>query len=62
MYYFAGAAVIYVALSVVFIADVLRNEELATWGKAAWIAALLVTPVLAWPVYGLMRMRQKRGL
>ena len=62
MYYFAGAAVIYVALSIVFIADVLRNDELATWDKAVWIAALLLTPVLAWPVYGIMRLRQRRGL
>ena len=62
MYYFAGAAVIYVALSIVFIADVLRNDELATWGKAVWIAALLLTPVLAWQVYGIMRLRQRRGL
>ena len=62
MYYFAGAAVIYVALSIFFIADVLRNDELATWGKAVWIAALLLAPVLAWLVYGAMRLRQRRGL
>jgi hypothetical protein len=60
--YYVGAAVIYVALSIVFIADVVRNDELQTWGKVAWIAALLLTPVLAWPVYAIMRLRQRRGL
>jgi uncharacterized PurR-regulated membrane protein YhhQ (DUF165 family) len=60
--YYIGLAFIYIALSVVFIADVVRNDELATWGKVAWIVALLAVPVLAWPVYGIIRLRQRRGL
>ncbi len=61
--YFAFAA-IYVVLSVVFIADVLRQPStaLSGAGKALWIVALLVVPVLAWIVYGIWRMRQSRGL
>ena len=61
MYYF-GAFAIYVVLSIVFIADVVRNDELQTWGKVAWVVTLLAVPVLAWPVYGIMRLRQRRGL
>jgi hypothetical protein len=61
VYYF-GALAIYVVLSIVFIADVVRNDELQTWGKVAWVVTLLAVPVLAWPVYGIMRMRQRRGL
>jgi Phospholipase_D-nuclease N-terminal len=61
--YFAFAA-IYVVLSVVFIADVLRQppSALSGVGKALWILALLVVPVFAWIVYGIWRMRQSRGL
>ncbi len=61
--YFAFAA-IYVVLSVVFIADVLRQPStaLSGAGKALWIVALLVVPVFAWIVYGIWRMRQSRGL
>jgi hypothetical protein len=61
--YFAFAA-IYVVLSVVFIVDVLRQPStaLSRAGKALWIVALLVVPVLAWIVYGIWRMRQSRGL
>jgi hypothetical protein len=56
--------VIYLALSVVFIADVLRQPAtaLSGAGKALWILALLVAPVFAWIVYGIWRMRQSRGL
>ena len=56
--------VIYVALSIVFIADVLRQpaSALSGAGKALWILALLVVPVFAWVVYGIWRMRQSRGL
>ena len=60
MYY--GALAIYVVLSVLFIADVLRNPALTGAGKALWIAALLLVPVLAWLVYGIWRLRQSRGL
>ena len=61
--YFAFA-VIYIALSVVFIADVLRQPStaLSGAGKALWILALLLVPVFAWVVYGIWRMRQSRGL
>ena len=55
-------AVIYVVLSIVFIADVLRNSALAAGGKILWILTLLLVPVLTWIVYGIWRMRQSRGL
>ena len=57
-----GLGIIYVALSIVFIADVLRNRALSGGGKALWIVALLVVPVFAWVVYGIFRIRQNRGL
>jgi hypothetical protein len=55
-------AIIYLALSVVFIADVLRRPAnvLSGVGKALWILALLVVPVFAWIVYGTWRLRQSR--
>jgi len=61
--YFAFA-VLYIALSIVFIADVLRQPStaLSGAGKALWILALLLVPVFAWVVYGIWRMRQSRGL
>jgi hypothetical protein len=63
LYYF-GFLVIYLALSVVFIADVLRQPAtaLSTAGKALWIVALLVAPVFALVIYGIWRMRRTRGL
>ena len=63
MYYF-GFLVIYLALSVFFIADVLRQpaSALSGVGKALWILALLFVPVFAWIVYGTWRMRRGRGL
>jgi hypothetical protein len=57
-----GAFAIYVGLVVVFIADVLRNRELTTAGKALWIVAVVLFPILSWIVYGLWRIRQGRGL
>jgi hypothetical protein len=62
MYFAFG--IIYIALSVVFIADVLRQPStaLSGAGKALWILALLLVPVFAWVVYGIWRMRQSRGL
>ena len=62
MYY--GALAIYVVLSVVFIADVVRQPDtvLSTAGKVLWIVALLLVPVLAWLVYGIWRLRMQRGL
>lgn len=55
-------AIIYLALSVAFIADVLRQPAtaLSGVGKALWILALLVVPVFAWLVYGTWRIRQSR--
>jgi hypothetical protein len=60
--YYIGAGLIYLALTVVFVADVLRNDRLSGGGKAGWIAALILVPIFAWPIYGVIRMRQKRGL
>jgi hypothetical protein len=59
-----GGLAIYVVLSVVFIADVVRQPAtaLSGAGKALWIAALLLAPILAWVVYGIWRIRQGRGL
>jgi hypothetical protein len=55
--------IIYLALSVAFIADVLRQPAtmLSGVGKALWILALLVAPVFAWIVYGTWRLRQSRS-
>jgi phospholipase D-like protein len=60
MYWTLG--IIYVVLSVAFIADVVRNPGLTVGGKALWILALLLVPVFAWVAYGIWRMRQSRGL
>ena len=60
MYWTLG--IIYIVLTIAFIADVLRNSALSTGGKILWIAALIVVPVFAWLVYGIWRMRQSRGL
>ena len=62
MYFAFG--IIYIALSIVFIADVLRQPPtaLSGAGKALWILALLLVPVFAWVVYGIWRMRPSRGL
>ncbi len=60
--YYIGAGLIYLALTVVFVADVLRNTSLTSGAKFGWIAALIIVPILAWPIYGYVRLRQKRGL
>jgi Phospholipase_D-nuclease N-terminal len=57
-----GGFAIYVVLSVLFIADVIRNRELTSVGKTLWIVALLLVPVLSWLVYGIWRLRSNRGL
>jgi Phospholipase_D-nuclease N-terminal len=64
VYYYVGFGILYIALSVFFIADVLRQPPtaLSGAGKAIWIVALLVVPVFAWIIYGSWRMRQSRGL
>ncbi len=59
---YIGLAFIYVALLVVVFADVIRNRNLSTGGKVAWIAAFLVFSVAAWCVYGFIRLRESRGL
>ncbi len=60
MYWTLG--IIYIALSIAFIADVVRNPALTAGGKVLWILALLLLPVFAWLGYGIWRMRQSRGL
>ena len=60
MYWTLG--IIYLVLTVAFIADVLRNSALTVAGKVLWIVALLVVPVFAWLVYGIWRLRDSRGL
>jgi hypothetical protein len=54
--------IIYLVLSIAFIADVLRNPALSSGGKALWVIALVLVPVLSWLVYGTWRLRQSRGL
>lgn len=63
-YYYFGLGVIYLALSVFFVADVLRQpaSALSGAGKALWIAALVLVPVVAWLIYGTWRLRRSRGL
>jgi hypothetical protein len=60
--YYWGFGIIYLVLSIAFIADVLRNGALSVGGKALWIVALLLVPVLSWLLYGIWRIRQSRGL
>jgi Phospholipase_D-nuclease N-terminal len=62
MYWYVGMGAIYVALSIVFITDVVRNKRLSGGGKAGWILGLLFVPVASWGIYGYIRMRQNRGL
>jgi hypothetical protein len=59
--YFAFFA-IYLVLCIVFITDVLRQPAtvLSGAGKAVWILALLLVPLVAWIVYGFWRLRQSR--
>jgi hypothetical protein len=59
--YFAFA-VIYIVLVAIFVVDVLRQpaSALSGVGKAIWIVAVLVVPVLAWIVYGFWRIRRSR--
>jgi hypothetical protein len=57
-----GLGIIYVVLTIAFVADVLRNAALTTGGKVLWIVALVFVPVLSWLVYGTWRLRQSRGL
>lgn len=54
----------YILLCFFFVVDVLRQpaSALSGAGKALWIVALFVVPVLSWIVYGFWRMRQSGGL
>lgn len=53
---------VYLTLAFVFIVDVVRrpSSQLSGIGKALWIVALLVVPVIAWITYGVWRMQTRR--
>ena len=59
--YFAFAAIYYVLVLAVIV-DVLRqpSSTLSGVGKAAWIVALLVIPVIPWLAYGFWRIKRSR--
>ena len=59
--YFAFAAIYYVLVAVVIV-DVVRQPStaLSGAGKAVWIVAFLVVPVLPWLVYGFWRIKRSR--
>ena len=59
--YFAFAAIYYVLVAVVIV-DVVRQPStaLSGAGKALWIVAFLVVPVLPWLAYGFWRIKQSR--
>ena len=59
--YFAFFAIYYVLVAFVII-DVVRQpaSALSSLGKAVWIVAFLVVPVLPWLVYGFWRIKRSR--
>ena len=59
--YFALAAIYYVLVLAVIV-DVLRQpaSALSGAGKAVWVVAFLVVPVLPWLVYGVWRIKRSR--
>jgi hypothetical protein len=59
--YFAFAAIYYVLVLAVIV-DVLRQPAtaLSGVGKAAWIVAFLVIPVIPWLAYGFWRIKRSR--
>jgi asparagine N-glycosylation enzyme membrane subunit Stt3 len=59
--YFAIVA-IYYALVLAVIIDVLRQPPtlLSGLGKAVWVVAFLLVPVLPWLVYGFWRIKTSR--
>jgi hypothetical protein len=59
--YFAVAAIYYVLVLAVIV-DVLRQPAtaLSGVGKAAWIVAFLVIPVIPWLAYGFWRIKRSR--
>ena len=59
--YFAFAAIYYVLVLAVIV-DVLRQpaSALSGVGKAVWIVAFLVIPVIPWLAYGFWRIKRSR--
>ena len=59
--YFAFAAIYYVLVAAVIV-DIVRqpSTSLSGAGKAIWIVAFLVVPVLPWLVYGFWRIKRSR--
>jgi hypothetical protein len=59
--YFAFAAIYYVLVLAVIV-DVVRQPStaLSGVGKALWIVAFLLVPVLPWLVYGFWRIKRSR--
>ena len=59
---FWGGFAIYVALTALIIVDVLRQPAtaLSGLGKALWVAAFLLVPILPWIVYGFWRIQRSR--
>ena len=59
--YFALAAIYYVLVAAVIV-DIVRqpSTSLSGAGKAIWIVAFLVVPVLPWLVYGFWRIKRSR--
>jgi hypothetical protein len=59
--YFALVAIYYVLVAAVIV-DIVRQPStaLSGAGKAVWIVAFLVVPVLPWLVYGFWRIKRSR--
>jgi hypothetical protein len=57
-----GLFAIYVVLVALVILDVLRQpaSALSGLGKALWVAAFLLVPILPWIVYGFWRIQRSR--
>jgi hypothetical protein len=57
-----GLFAIYVVLVVLVIIDVLRQPAtaLSGLGKALWVVAFLLVPILPWIVYGFWRIQRSR--
>jgi hypothetical protein len=57
-----GGFAIYVALTALVIVDVLRQpaSALSGLGKALWVVAFLLVPILPWIVYGFWRIQRSR--
>ncbi len=57
-----GGFAIYVVLTALIIIDVLRQpaSALTGVGKALWVLAFLLVPILPWIVYGFWRIQRSR--